>query len=432
MPILFTAAIVFLNKLAHFLQDLFSFKAIPYWPVGEVYPYSPTKTSFLVAAVVTICFWLLVANFERIQDRIWIVITGSFLLVLGTSLIAGPDLGLVNPIAGGGENGFQYYHDAIKIQNALSFLAEFERIHPTLHAHSLVHPPGPPLVIFILLKLFGEPAFVAVAIAVISVSLSGIFFYGLLLTRVKAATASHLTFLYMLIPAVQIYYLATVDALVASFLLGALYFFATGNAYSRLVGTMVCLFLASYLTFAFVFAVPVLVVFELVTRRTIKTSTLVLAGVAILHGVIYSLIGFNYLESFRLASLIQNSKGFSLIADPASLILWVQDVLALVVFFGPFLTLLLFRGLPIAARKYRELALLTLIAILLLIGILSQLGPYSGGESARFSLFIYPYLLFPIAAYLDNIQMNSPERFQLFGVVFLQSLIMQLSATYFW
>ncbi len=432
LPILFTAAIVFLRNLVHFLQDLFSFKALAYWPIGEVYPFSPTKTSFLVAAVVTIFFCVLVGNFERIQNRIWILIAGSFLLVLGTNLIAGPDLGLIVPISGGGENGFQYYHDAIKIQNALSFIAEFGRLQPTLHAHSLVHPPGPPITIFILVRLLGEPAFVSIAIAVISVSLSSIFFYSLLLTRVKPVTASYLTFLYMLIPAVQIYYLATIDALVASFLLGALYFFETENTYSRFIGTLVCLFLASYLTFAFIFVVPVLFMVELLTRKTIKTFTLVVLGVAILHGLIYILLGFNYFESYRFAASIERSKGFSVILDPLSFFLWVQDVLAIVVFFGPFLTLLFFRGLPITVHNYRELFVLTIIAILLLLGVLSQLGTFPGGESARFSLYIYPYLLLPIAAYLDNIQINSHERFQLFGVVFLQSLVMQLTATYFW
>jgi hypothetical protein len=57
-------------------------------------------------------------------------------------------------------------------------------------------------------------------------------------------------------------------------------------------------------------------------------------------------------------------------------------------------------------------------------------GAWRTGETARACAWIYPYLLFPVAYYLD--EAGPGTRVQIAWLVFIQSVGMQLFGNYFW
>jgi hypothetical protein len=59
-------------------------------------------------------------------------------------------------------------------------------------------------------------------------------------------------------------------------------------------------------------------------------------------------------------------------------------------------------------------------------------GAFRTGETARICLFIYPYLIFPVAAYLHQCPASHGAQKRLLLVVFAQSVAMQTLGGYAW
>ena len=59
-------------------------------------------------------------------------------------------------------------------------------------------------------------------------------------------------------------------------------------------------------------------------------------------------------------------------------------------------------------------------------------GAFHTGETARACLFIMPFLMFPVAAHLDDCRSRPADRIVLLGLVFGQSLVMQTLGGYVW
>ncbi len=196
------------------------------------------------------------------------------------------------------------------------------------------------------------------------------------------------------------------------------------------------------LTFVSLFILPVLVGFDLLVRRSLKRSLIVITGVAGIHLLLYGLTGYDAWHSFRTASLYENPQGFMLLVDPVNYVFTrLEDVAEIVFFFGPFLLVLLFRGLTsnVRLRPLKALGELTArpLLVLTILGCVSLLGMYAvgawrTGETARACAWIYPYLLFPVAYYLEDTDVGAGQRYQLASLVFAQSVGMQLFGNYFW
>jgi hypothetical protein len=71
------------------------------------------------------------------------------------------------------------------------------------------------------------------------------------------------------------------------------------------------------------------------------------------------------------------------------------------------------------------LAIATLIFIFLA-------GIFRTGETARSALFIYPFLVFPVGYYIRNQKLTGANLILLLGLVFAQTIIMQIIGDYFW
>lgn len=408
------------------------------WPISIGYFFTPTIQKVFIAIAVSVFFVLCAFYLEKNDYRLPQIILAGILLVICTNAIQGIETGIYGPVSGSSysgqyvgftSEGQEFYHDIIRIKDPLELFLNYNEIQKTLNQHTHTHPPGAIFLFYFLLKLLKNPGLVSVFLAIISVSLSSFFLYKLLIAEVEPHTAGFVTFLFTLLPAVQIYYLATVDALIASTLLGTLYYFKLSfGSRKYLLAAVLFLCLSFSLSFVSLFILPVLVLLELIERRSLFCSTIVIGGLFVVHVIVFLLSGYNALVSFRTASSFENPHGFMLFVHPVNyLFTRLEDIAEPILFFGPLMLFLLVRGLKEACSsvlfRYSLLGIFTLFMMF-------ATGAYRTGETARAAIFIVPYLLFPVALYLDSIKLNREARLQLICFVFAQALIMQFLGGY--
>jgi hypothetical protein len=435
LSLAFAAAILISNSAVRFIRARwFEFDCPTYWPLSIFWFRTPRWKQVLFAVALGVALHFIMICLSRVKWVLPYVVLIGMALLLGTTAIQGWVRGFELPITGVWKPGFEYYHDAIQIKDALSFLRDYEQVQPNLLVHSRTHPPGAVLSIYLLLKVLGKPAFASVAIAVVSVCLSCLLLYRIVAAAFGAnGFAGYVTLLFMLMPAVQIYYLASIDALIASLLLGVLYLslFAKPSVWATL-GSVFFLFLASSLTFGFVFVVLVLVGFELIRCQGVRRSGTALLGLVLIYLLVYRFCGFNYLHSFAIASADQNPQGFRLLVEPANYFFTrLEGIAEIALFLGPFLAALMARGLRMTRKPRSDLLLLAWLGISTLLVMLLA-GVFPTGETARACLFVQPFLIFPIAVYLRETGASDKDQAVLLHLVFTQTLLMQTFGTFAW
>jgi len=440
----FVLPLILLNRLLRWIDlHVIDFDRPPYWPIGV---FEPRAVGWAGLSIVALCCgvaWLGEVAARKRRYPLPLILGPGLGLVIGTNLIHGVSAGLATPIAGG-QPAIQYYHDSLRITSAAAFLRDFTRLQPELLDHGRTHPPGAVLAIHWLRLLVERPEWISLLIAAASVMLSGFFLHRVLAECTGHTAAGYATLLFLLLPAVQIYYCASVDALIATAMLGSVYFSVRRRGGLSLAGAAGCLFAASFLTFAAVFVVPVLFAYEYVARRSGRRTACVVAATAAVYVGLYGLSGFNYWQSFRIAAALENPQGFRLLADPFSYFATrLECVLEIAVFFGPFLIWLValrLRELPSISPPMAALfwsAIAGLSAMLLA-------GVFHTAETARAALFVYPFLVCAIAAGSNDGNgsqcvrvttrwpLSGEDRSRLAMLVFGQSVLMQAFGAYFW
>jgi hypothetical protein len=380
-----------------------------------------------------------------------ILITFGLVLLFFTNLIQGWSTGIADTIGGGSE----IYWDITKVVNPLAFISDFNLLQAGLSLHAQTQPPGAVLTIYLFNLLFQSPALIAIGLGAIAGVFSAFFLNEIYMRMFGRESAKYGVILYLLLPAVQIYYLANIYAIVATLAAGAIYFYLHPNGAVRIAGTFVTLFLGTFISFLFIYMPLLLFLFELFTAwssapernltgqlkvfaSSMRTLAAACIGMITLYGLLYLGLGFNYLEAFLYASSLENPGGFMLLASPTQYIATrSQDVLDIVVFFGPVLAVLCYRGLkmmkssssmePGASQAY-NLVMSSLVSLL----ILFLAGAPKKGETARICMFILPFLLIPILYYLDGAAFSKAEKIKLLLLVFLQAVIMQLFGQFIW
>jgi hypothetical protein len=379
-----------------------------------------------------------------------LVVIGLVLLFL-TNLVQGWSVGIEETIGSFSE----IYWDLSKVLNPLAFISNYNTLQAGLSLHAQTQPPGAVLTIYFLNLLFQSPALIAIGFGVIAGVLSAFFINGIYTRLFGKDAAKYGVFLYLLLPAIQVYYLANIYAIVATLAAGALYFYLHPNRIVGLVGTAITLFLGTFISFLFVYVPLLLLLFELFTafsstprsgaidrtrRFVASVSKLAFAclAVVLLYGLLYFGLGFNYIEAFLYASSLENPGGFMLLASPTQYIATrSQDILDIVVFFGPVLSVLCYRGLKrmkdassmeLGSSQAYNLVLASLVALLLLF----LTGAPKKGETARICMFVLPFLLIPVLYYLDGAQFTKTEKMKLLLLVFLQAVIIQLFGQWLW
>jgi len=239
------------------------------------------------------------------------------------------------------------------------------------------------------------------------------------------------TFLFILIPSIQIFYVATIDALISTFLLGSLYFYLRHRSFINIIGSLFFLFLASFLTFTFVFILPIMIGYELLIRKDFLRSGYIILGMALIYVLISIFFNYNYVNSFMIASALENRYGFLLTSNPLSYFSSrIEGISEIILYFGPFLSLLMVLGLRTQKRIESNLLTIAWLAIFSLLAMLST-GAFRTGETARAALFIYPFLILPVASYIQKSNISLKERNILMYLVFAQTILMQTFGFYY-
>ncbi len=421
------------NFLARVLKEITAFKINKYWPVSEFHRFDITSQNILLAAAALGLFYYILKYLSSVTRKGSKLIGLGISLVLITNFFHGLVLGFALPITAlFPGTTWQYYDQAVKISNPLSFFSGFESLQLNLFQHSITHPPGATLIFYWLNKAFGDPGTIAAAIAVFSVAVSGIFLYKILAREFDPELSGYITFLFLVIPAIQIYYLACLEAVVASLLLGVLFLYLHPKPVVSIAGSILFLFFSSCLTFLFVFILPVLFGSEFLKKRSLLKPAVILLGLVFLHVVIYFTLHYNYLNSFWIAASYENiGRATPVFHSLEYFITRLEGIFEIMLFLGPFLGILFLRGLRMGnacTSSFRDLTILGVSTLL----IMFIAGFFRTAETARICLFIYPYLIFPVAAYFKEIRVSPNEKVQVLALVFIQTVIMQLLGSYYW
>lgn len=424
-----------------FCHHVASFDCPDSWPISIFAPVWPTPKRVLTAIGALLLFWVLSRWWEKVEYRLAHIILAGLLLICATTLIQGWQIGFYAPISGSAYTGKlvpiasagqEYYQDVLRIDDPQRLLLHYNEEQRTLNQHTFTHPPGAIFLFYFLLKIFRHPGLVAFFIALVAVSFSALFIYRLLETEVDPKVARYCTLLYLLIPAIQIYYLATLDALIATVLLGFIYCFRRAEETKYLILSAVLLIASFLLTFVSLFILPVLVLFDLWHRRSLRRAIIVLASLLVFHLLAYWLVGYNALVSFHTASHYENPNGFMLFVAPVNyLFTRLEDIFELAVFLGPWLLILIWRGFKEGWAKRSALYQLSLLGIGTLLAMFAT-GAFRTGETGRAAMFVFAYFLIPIALIIDRMRPNRIERLQLATIVFMQTVLMQFIGNYFY
>jgi len=423
-----------LFKLIAFLFNTVSVGRL--WPIGKVTPMVPTIFGILIAISVFIAFLLILKMRSKYELNIYYMIIIGILLIIGTNIFHGIWKGFVTPNEGHG--GLMFYWDAIEIEDPLNFLRTYNDRQHQMSMHPRSHPPGATLFYYVLYKIFVISGLMSLAILIISTVFSAYFLYNILRREINEDLSLYVTFLFFLIPAIQVYYLANLYAIITTLFLGVIYFYMHPDNRINLIGTISLISLSAFLTFMVIFIIGVLFCFELL--RSYKTKSVknfknlyfIALSLFVLFTIFLVVFDFNYIVSFQYTSQELNPSGFRLIADPYDyFITRVENILEILFFFGPFLFLLFIRGFPIMKKDFPDFYLLVISAIFFLLFLFS-LGVYQTGETGRGCLYIYPFLLFPVAFYLNKMDFSRAEKNKLLILVFIQAIIMQLIGYYKW
>jgi hypothetical protein len=258
------AALVLREALQFANGHLVAFDFAYYWPISVFQPRVPDVRVLARAASVAVLFAvalrLVAASGYRTPA---IVGAGMALLIAGNSIQGWAD-GIAAPIAYDARSGVfvpvsadgeQYYHDALRVADPAAFLRTYEAQQPTLHQHTRTHPPGPVLLLYALNRALGNPALIAIALTALSLTLSTIWLSRLLAAHWPWPVAGYVSFLFVLLPAVHIYYLATVDALVAALVIGVVQACQRPGRITLLAAALLTT-AALFLTFAALFLLP--------------------------------------------------------------------------------------------------------------------------------------------------------------------------------
>ncbi len=129
---------------------------------------------------------------------------------------------------------------------------------------------------------------------------------------------------------------------------------------------------------------------------------------------------------------MENPQGFRLLREPLDFFITrAQCAAELLLFFGPYLAVLFVRSVRQAPWRRSGLCLAAGLAIASLF-LMFAAGTFRLAETARICNFIYPFLLIPIALYLQRRGTTVAEKKQLCLLVFSQTIVMQMAGSYFW
>jgi len=395
------------------------------WPLSLFTPRIPEIWQLLLAFALALSFIPIVRWIGQRGYRLRDIWAFGLLLLLATNALLGWYFGFEHPMTHGEK---RYYHEALNVDNPVQFVRDFTAMQPNLLEHSQTHPPGAVLTVGIFTWTLGNAGFVSIAVGLLTMALTVPLVHAFFQEHIQdESLVGYGTLLFVILPSVQIYFLASLEAFIMLTTFGTIYFFSrkSQNYWSFGLATL-CLFFTSFITFGFLFLLPLLLAYELIQHRSVWRFALMVTIIAVIHTLIALFLDFNYLESFRIASQIENPDGFRLVAMPVDYTFSRAEGIAEVfVFFGPFLTVLMLRGWRRLRHEIPEYGWLLVLSWASFLAMLAT-GAFRTGETARLMMFLYPLMLTPVLMVARNVEEQA--RTSLLVMVFTQTLFMQLLA----
>lgn len=401
-----------------------------YWPVSLMAPKLPIGIDSITVIASGLLGWVYISVLvEAKKSFIWIMGLGG-LLIVTTTLFHGFTAGFIAPVV----ETNSYWTEGIKVNNYWAFVSHFTALQQGLVLHASSHPPGPVLYSAVINRLTHSPVLWSLGVLLIGVITSWpIYLY--LRKTIPHRIAYYTAGLFLLLPAIHIYFLASIDAVIL-FLMFLTYYFWSTQKPSRIWSTALSLFITSWFTYAFLFLIPVFLFDEWRTKKSVRASSLIISMVVGLWVLTYFLSGFHYWASMQQATQVYAVGGLHLLINPLSyLITRVENFLEILVFLTPWLGWIIWQEFrfwrPWQPRVWRRHEMVSFIAIAALLGFF-LCGAYATGETARNAGYIYPFLMTGVAYFLNRVKASAQALRLLAWLVLGQTILMQMFGYYFW
>ena len=341
--------------------------------------------------------------------------------------------------------GYEYYSDAILINDWKYWLDHFNENQPNLLIHTKTHPPFITLFHYFILFLCNNILFLSICFSLLS-TLSFIFIRKILLLflgKEYLYRINILTLLFSIIPSVNIYTIVSVDGIILSFATMSLWGIiktAIDNkiTFKSILFTFVGLAVMSSFTFGSTFLLGTFGLFSFFqlfkNKSTLILKLLIITCILLFvyFVALYFLLNYNHIKTFQIASYLENKNGFRGFYQPKVYInTRIEDISEVLLFlsFGYAAVILN------ANRKYLNILLspnsnkinvqLFYSAIFTFLAMLVT-GAYATGETARACLFIYPFFLI-ILTKCNQITLNI-----IYFLALFQTFGMQLIGNFHW
>jgi len=357
----------------------------------------------------TILFLVLLFFAVRSVRRLavpWVLVLSSALVLSGNLIQGDFSSAFVRPFTA---TTVQYYHDAARVGAPLLWLRSFNESQVHLLCHSRTHPPFAVLIHSVFLSLGGITG-LSCAFVVLSLTQIPLFYVtarALLLHhcedgRSAKDAAKALTLVYSVLPAVNIYSVICLDALIAvAFLIALLGLVLTDRKLNvPNVAILTAGFsLANALTFGGTFLIAVLGIVGLYRAVRSRSYNLLIGSLATFSFGILLIVAahrffqYDHLRAFFTAARLENPDGFRLLSDPIGYLgTRVEGLAEILLFLGVGVLGILMREFPRVMHADGRIGLLSVSGIVVFLLMLAS-GAFPTGETARCCLFIYPYLL---------------------------------------
>lgn len=414
---------------------------IPQWfPVSVLYgpKINLAGLPFLLLMIIGIIF--LLRQKKKLNEQFFIFLC-CLLVVLGNLGQGGIDQAFIEPFI---STDAQYYYDAVRVENCLEWLGDFNLIQPNLSVHSRTHPPFAVLIHNVAFAL-SLPGYRTMTLAVVFsiISLTSLFLFSALLKiyGLEEVKRKLLVLLLAVIPSVNIYSIVSLDGVILTtstlFLLGV--GLTIKKPIKRVLGyiLMILGFISTnLLTYGGLFLLGfglLISLLEIIDNKSIvilKGMILVLLSFALLLITQKHYFEYSHIQGFITASNIENPNGFRLFCDGINYCLTRIEGMSEIAFFLSFGILSYFIRDKIAVINKKRILIQNeqSIAVMGLIVLFFMFisGAFRTGETARACLFIYPYILLALVNY-DTAALK-----MMVALAGVQTFLMQVSASFYW
>lgn len=411
---------------------------VPKWfPVSVLYENGIHVEGLIYFIPFALLLSLMLWKIKKINE--WIVAFGCFLLILfGNLMQGGFKKAFILPFTH--EN--QYFFEALNVPHWREWLANFNTNQHLLNIHSKTHPPFAVLLHDVFLVLFNfEINNLAIAFSIISLITIPILLIIFRLYGVKIHKRKLLLLLFSVIPAINIYSIICLDGVIMTastiFLLGLVILLRKPDF--KLLGYLLMvsgLLLANFLSFGgvYLFGVGFLaIVFDIIAnKRKVVLVGFILCIISFFTfiWIFNNYFHYSHIQSFIIASKLENPNGFRLFANPVNYLLTRFEDFAEIAFFLSFgvISAILSKKLfcvsnnSLFSNNPKALVWIGFLPLILMF----LTGAFRTGETARACMYIYPYI------FLSFWEIKEFDLTILIIFASIQTVIMQLCFGFFW